>query len=64
MLACVRACVRFLFLFLPPPREEAPHILYGSRAAARLGLGRAEDALADAEVSPSAELFTAGRTDY
>lgn len=31
--------------------DEAPHTLYGNRAAARLGLGRAEDALADAETA-------------
>ena len=43
-------CV-FLLLLFRPPREEAPHTLYGNRAAARLALGRAEGALADAEVS-------------
>eukprot|EP00904_Undaria_pinnatifida_P001203 jgi/Undpi1/11083/HiC_scaffold_30.g13381.m1 len=31
--------------------EDAPHTLYGNRAAARLGLGRAADALADAETA-------------
>lgn len=31
-------------------REEAPHTLFGNRAAARLGLGRPQEALEDAEV--------------
>lgn len=32
-------------------REEAPHTLFGNRAAARLGLGKPQEALEDAEVS-------------
>ena len=48
-LVCLGCCA-FFFVGGRPHREDAPHTLYGNRAAARLGLGRAADALADAEV--------------
>lgn len=54
--SCVCVCVCFTPTFPTLvrvgafAREEAPHTLFGNRAAARLGLGRPQEALEDAEV--------------